>query len=102
MRTFHVGDVVYHGQRYWKQEDLGLNEVNGWNVEYVPYTVTQITAKRIEVTNWEEDGLYYLNRERMERDGCIYHTKVHGYFFAEKPTAIGDYMGRVVEDGVVR
>lgn len=100
---FNKGDTVWHGCRYWKQDDLEDNEVSGWNAEYEPYTVMRVTSKRIVVaiprSGYPE---VHLNRQTMERDGVQYHSRFSEYFFAEKPNFIGDYIGRVYEGGVIR
>lgn len=86
---FEIGDTVWHGARYWKQDGLRPNEVIGWNVEYVPWKVIHLTPRRIVIGR----GGYrlHLNRQVMERDGRQYHSRVHEYFFAEKPDHVGDY-----------
>lgn len=94
---YSIGEIVWHGRRYWKSSDLKRNEVYGWNAEYVPYEITRILPKRIEIANWQEDGLFYLNREQMEKNGLQYHTRVHEYFFRVRPRIVGDYIGRAVE-----
>lgn len=82
-RTFHVGQTIYHGWRYWKSEGLEKGEVLGWNTLYLPYHITKITAARIHVRH--KDTLIQLNRATMERDGKQYHSRFHEYFYAEKP-----------------
>jgi hypothetical protein len=83
MRTFHVGQTIYHGWRYWKSEGLESGEVLGWNTLYLPYRIVKITAARIHV---EHKGTrVQLNRERMEQDGKQYHSRFHEYFYAVKP-----------------
>ena len=83
MRTFQVGQTIYHGWRYWKSEGLEPGEVLGWNTLYLPYRITKITAARIHVEH--KDVRIQLNRETMERDGKQYHSRFHEYFYAKKP-----------------
>ncbi|HEX7333431.1 MAG TPA: J domain-containing protein [Pyrinomonadaceae bacterium] len=83
MRTFTVGQIIYHGWRYWKSEDLEAGEVLGWNTLYLPYRVTKITAARIHVEH--KETRIQLNRSTMEAKGKQYHTRFHEYFYAEKP-----------------
>lgn len=86
--TFHVGQTVYHGWRYWKSEGLEKGEVLGWNTEYRPYKIDKITPKRIAVYPPDIDDIsqtVWLNRQTMEREGKQYHTRFHEYFYAEKP-----------------
>lgn len=84
-RTFKVGDLVWHGSRYWKTDNLTTGEVPGWNTEYIAYSVQKITEKRIIVINGAIGQRLHLNRQAMERDGKQYHTLFHEYFYAEKP-----------------
>jgi hypothetical protein len=87
-RTFHIGQIIYHGSRYWKSEGLEAGEVLGWNTRYIPYKIDRITAKRIEIYPPDIDDAsqtVYLNRETMERDGKQYHSRSHEYFYAVKP-----------------
>src|ERR1051326_1999167 len=81
--TFAVGNTVYHGWRYWKTDELGSGEVLGWNTLYLPYRITKITAVRIHVEY--KNTRIQLNRDTMEREGKQYHTRVHEYFYADKP-----------------
>lgn len=83
MRTFKVGDVIWHGSRYWKSDGLDAGEVLGWNTLYLPYRITKITAARIHIEH--KDTRIQLNRATMERDGKQYHTRFHEYFYAVKP-----------------
>jgi hypothetical protein len=86
--TFTVGQIIYHGWRYWKSEDLEAGEVLGWNTRYIAYKIDKITAKRIAIYPPDIDDIsqtVYLNRETMERDGKQYHSRFHEYFYAEKP-----------------
>lgn len=83
MRTFQVGQTIYHGWRYWKTDGLEKGEVLGWNTLYLPYRITKITAARIHVEH--KDTRVQLNREAMERDGKQYHSRFHEYFYAKKP-----------------
>jgi len=89
-RTFKIGDKVWHGFRYWKTDGLGVDEVLGWNTEYIPYSIVQITAKRIKIDNTVIGEVFQLNRQVMERDGKQYHSRVHEYIYAEKPPFGGD------------
>ena len=84
MRTFHIGQTIYHGWRYWKSEGLERGEVLGWNTLYLPYRITKITAARIHAEY--KDAHVQLNRQTMERDGKQYHSRFHEYFYAKKPT----------------
>lgn len=99
---FKIGDTIWHGCRYWKQESLEPHEVSGWNTEWIPYSVVRVTPKRIVIDNTVIGEVFYLNRQTMERDDCQYHSRVHEYFFARKPTTLGDYIGRIIEGGIVR
>lgn len=90
----NVGDSVWHGSRYWKQDDLESHEIRGWNVEWFECRVVHLSPKRIEVRH-PYLGSFQLNRREMERHGNQYHSRVHEYFFAEKPDIIGDYMGQL-------
>jgi hypothetical protein len=85
MRTFKAGNTIWHGVRYWKTENLESGEVLGWNTRYVPYGVSRVTAKRIEVYSTATDQAFWLNRQAMERDGKQYHSRVHEYFYSVKP-----------------
>lgn len=82
-RQFQIGQIVYHGWRYWKSEGLKFGELPGWNTIYLQYHVTKITAARICVER--KDTRIQLNRVTMEREGKQYHTRFHEYFYAEKP-----------------
>lgn len=82
-RTFQVGQIVFHGRRYWKSAGLEKDEVLGWNTLYLPYRITKITAARIHVLH--KHTSLQLNRATMEHDGNQYHTRFHEYFYAEKP-----------------
>ena len=84
MRTFHVGQYVYHGWRYWKTDGLEPSEVPGWNTLYLPYRIIKITAAWIVVRR--EDTTFNLNRRKMVADGKQYHSRVHEYFYAEEPS----------------
>lgn len=88
--TYNVGDIVWHGCRYWKQDELEANEVQGWNTEYVPYAIDAITPKRLIAMNAVICEVVQLNRQTMEREGMQYHSRYHEYFYAEKPDRIGD------------
>lgn len=93
MRTFKVGQTVYHGWRYWKTDDLESGEVAGWNTRYIAYKIDKITPKRIAVYPPDIDDVsqtVWLNRATMERDGKQYHTRFHEYFYAEKPAPESD------------
>lgn len=95
---YKVGDTVWHGCRYWRQDELGPNEVEGWNTEYEPYEIVQITAKRI-IVRIPRSGYpeVHLNRLTMEEVGIQYHSRFGEYFFAKKPNAVGDYIGLSVD-----
>lgn len=82
-RTFKIGQTVYHGWRYWKSEGLESGEVLGWNTKYLPYRIIKITAAWIVVQR--EDTTFNLTRRKMEAEGKQYHSRVHEYFYAEKP-----------------
>jgi hypothetical protein len=90
MRTYRVGQTIYHGWRYWKSEKLDAGEVLGWNTKYRAYQVVKITKARLYVERrtgelaWNVIRIQ-LNRETMEREGKQYHTRFHEYFYAEKP-----------------
>lgn len=83
MHKFAVGQYVYHGWRYWKSDALEPGEVLGWNTLYLPYRIIKITAAWIVVQR--EDTTFNLTRRKMESEGKQYHTRVHEYFYAEKP-----------------
>lgn len=95
---YSLGDAIWHGCRYWKQDDLGPNEVAGWNADYERYEIVRLTPKRIVITiprsGYPE---VYLNRQTMERDGLQYHSRFGEYFFRVKPQIVGDYIGRTTE-----
>jgi hypothetical protein len=89
MHTFKVGHTIYRAFRYWKTDNLQRNEIPGWNVNYLPYRVIKITAKRITVARyWPLNSeTLQLDRAKMETEGQQYHSKVHEYFHAEIPKA---------------
>lgn len=89
MHKFTVGQYVYHGWRYWKQEPES-SEVRGWNTKYLPYRVVKITKARLYLERRTGDLAWnviriQLNRATMEKKGKQYHTRFHEYFYAEKP-----------------
>lgn len=83
MRKFTVGQYVYHGWRYWKSDALEPDEVLGWNTLYLPYRIIKISACWIVVQR--DDTTFNLTRRTMESAGKQYHSRVHEYFYAEKP-----------------
>lgn len=91
MRTFKLGQIIWHGSRYWKTDSLIDDEILGWNTKYVPYKIARITPKQILVYHSESDTVVYLNRQTMERDGKQYHTRFHEYFYAVKPPPEKDF-----------
>lgn len=97
MRTYNIGDTIYHERRYWKTDNLLPHEEGGWNTEYMPFKVVRITAKRITV---EHEGVTvhlprgarpkkpgHARHEYLEADGRQYHSRFHEYFYAEIPKA---------------
>lgn len=85
MHTFKIGQLVWHGSRYWKFDGLVGSERAGWNTKFIPYQVVKITAKQIVVDNTSMGEVFHLKREVMERQGKQYHTRFHEYFYATKP-----------------
>ena len=83
MRTFQVGQTIYHGWRYWKTDGLESGEVLGWNTLYLPYTIKKITPAQIVVEH--KDTRIHLNRAKMQTEGKQYHSRFHEYFYAEEP-----------------
>lgn len=76
-------EYVYHGRRYWIQEPKG-SQLLGWNTDFVGCPVFKKTAKRIGILS-PDLGVLWLNREVLERDGRVYHSKPHEYFYAIRP-----------------
>jgi hypothetical protein len=91
---FEIDDTIWHGYRYWKTDSLEDSEVSGWNAAYFPCRVMRLTPKRIIVKHEVYNEIFHLNRQRMEHDGCQHHTGLREYFFAQKPSFMGDYIGR--------
>jgi hypothetical protein len=83
MRTYQVGQTVYHGWRYWKTDGLETGEVKGWNTLYLPYKIVKITRSQIVVEH--KETRIHLNRAKMQTEGKQYHTRFHEYFYAEEP-----------------
>jgi hypothetical protein len=82
-------EYIWHGRRYWTMEP-NENEIIGWNTRFEPCFVLRKTAKRIFIKS-PTFGDMQLNRQEFERDGKVYHTRVHEYFynrpFVEKKVA---------------
>lgn len=76
-------EYIYHGRRYWTLEPKGA-QLLGWNTEFVGCPVFKKTAKRVGILS-PDLGVLWLNREVLERDGKVYHSKPHEYFYAVKP-----------------
>lgn len=95
--SYDIGGIIWHGCRYWKQDDLSPNEVSGWNAEYEPYQIMRITPKRI-IVSVPRSGYpeIHLNRLTMEVVGVQYHSRFSEYFFARRPSIKGDYIGMSV------
>lgn len=87
MRTYSIGDTIYHGDRYWKQDNPAPHERVGWNTEYVPFKVVKITAKRIHARSPDGTITIQLDRKTMETKGEQYHSRFHEYFYAKIPKA---------------
>lgn len=74
---------IYHGSRYWTMEPKG-DEQLGWNTDFVPCPVFKKTAKRIGILS-PTLGILWLNREAFDREGKVYHSKPHEWFYKIKP-----------------
>lgn len=76
-------EYVYHGRRFWVMEPKGSQHL-GWNTDFEPCPVFKRTTKRIGILS-PTLGILWLNREAFERDGFVYHSKPHEYFYAVRP-----------------
>lgn len=65
------------------QKPTGKQHI-GWNTDFEPCPVFKTTAKRIGILS-PTLGILYLNRAELERDGRVYHSKPHEYFYRVKP-----------------
>jgi hypothetical protein len=75
---------VYHGKRSWVQNPVGRQH-RGWNTDFEPCPIAKKTAKRVLIVS-PSLGCLWLNREVLERDGKVYHSRPHEYFYAVKPS----------------
>lgn len=76
-------EYLWHGKRYWTHHPVG-EQLMGWNTQFEPCAVIKKTPKRIHI-NSPTHGSMQLNRAALERDGKVYHSKVHEYFHKERP-----------------
>lgn len=82
---------IYHGRRYWTMEPT-RNDRAGWNTDFVPCPVFKVTAKRIGILS-PYLGVLWLNREAFDRDGKVYHSKPHEWFYRIRPTRDPEHPG---------
>lgn len=78
-----TSEWVYHAKRYWVQEPRN-GQHSGWNTDFEPCPVFKKTAKRVGILS-PTLGVLWLNREALDRDGRVYHSKPHEYFYAVRP-----------------
>lgn len=76
-------EFIWHGRRFWKT-DPEPGEHRGWNTRFEPCWVLKKTARRIQVLS-PSFGKLWLNRLELERDGRVYHSRPHEYFYANRP-----------------
>lgn len=76
-------EFVWHARRFWIQEPLGFEHA-GWNTRFEPCFITGRTSRRVQILS-PTLGKMYLNREVLERDGRVYHSKPHEWFYKVKP-----------------
>lgn len=74
---------VWHAKRFWVQKPTG-NQHLGWNTDFEGCPVFKKSAKRVGVLS-PSLGILWLNREFLERDGKVYHSKPHEWFYAVRP-----------------
>ena len=79
-----MSEWVYHGKRFWVQSPTGKQH-QGWNTDFEPCVIVKRTAKRVMIVS-PSLGCLWLNREALERDGKVYHSRPHEYFYAVKPS----------------
>lgn len=78
-----MSDWVYHAKRFWVQNPTG-NQHLGWNTDFEPCVIAKTTVKRVLIVS-PSLGCLWLNREALERDGKVYHSRPHEYFYKVKP-----------------
>jgi hypothetical protein len=76
-------EYVYHARRYWVQEPVNGQHI-GWNTRFEPCLILRRTAKQVAIQS-PQYGVLYLNRQALERDGRVYHSKPHEWFYAVRP-----------------
>jgi hypothetical protein len=76
-------EYLWHGQRYWVTNPIG-NQHIGWNTRFEQCEVLKKTATRVHVLS-PSCGKLLLNRLKLERDGKVYHSRVHEYFYSTRP-----------------
>lgn len=76
-------EFVWHARRFWVQEPTGDQHL-GWNTRFEPCWVMKKTAKQVHILS-PSLGKLWLNREKLEREGKVYHSKPHEYFYAVHP-----------------
>lgn len=76
-------EYIYHGRRFWVMEPKGTQHL-GWNTEFIGCPVFKRTPKRVGILH-PDMGVMWLNRAELERDGKVYHSRPHEYFYTVKP-----------------
>ena len=76
-------EYLWHGRRYWTTHPVGGEQV-GWNTRFEQCEVLKKTATRIHILS-PSCGPMQLNRMKLERDGKVYHSRVHEYFYSTRP-----------------
>jgi len=80
----HIGQDVWRARRFWVQDVPRATDLRrGWNTSWDPYKVIGITPKRIIV--FGNNDRLYLDRQTLERDGKLHHTRYYEYFYVVKP-----------------
>lgn len=84
-------ETIWHAKRYWTSEPKG-DEQLGWNTDFVACPVFKVTAKRVGVLS-PYLGILWLNRDALEREDKVYHSKPHEWFFKIKPARDPEHPG---------
>ena len=78
-----MSEWVYHAKRFWVQQPQGKQH-RGWNTDFEPCIIAKKTAKRIMILS-SSLGILWLNREQLESEGKVYHSRPHEYFYKLLP-----------------
>lgn len=99
-------EIVWRGVRWWVSSPKCGQHV-GWNNWFIPYTVIKKTPKRVtlrgnlaefkafgDATGYSVDKAdIEISRAKFEKDAKVYHSRVHEWFYKEKPAVDPDAPG---------